>query len=121
MYHRGDLIGLGLPDQVTYRRCGNEDLQGHTASFFVDTLEKDLGYYSPESVCQGGSYLLLLFGRKDLDHAVYCLVSTGGMQSTKDKMSRRGCLNSQGDRFKVSHLTHQDNVRVFPKSPAQGS
>ena len=67
-----------------------------------------------------GPCLCLLLRRKHVDQAMDGCRSRAGVKGRKGQMSRfrdaKGCLSS----FRISHLSHQHNIRVLSQSHPQG-
>ena len=122
--HQERLVDVALRrrDVLVDRRRG--DLLRHDATELpfcrVLTPAEGLGKDSDQTPRELYSDLRLLFRWEDIDHPVHGLGGGAGVQGSENEMSGFGGAHGQLDGLQIPHLTHQDHVRVFAQSCAQG-
>ena len=119
LHHGVDLLDLPLPDHVSDRVVGEQDLETGHPPQAVGGREEGLGHDALERVRELHAYLLLLRGREDVDDAVDRARRTLRMQRRKDEVTGLGGGERGRDRLEVTHLAEEDHVRVLPQRRAQ--
>ena len=119
LHHAGNLMRLALADQVCNRRVHDQHFQRGHPSRLVDSPKKVLRHHALERFRQARFDLVLLVGRKYVDHAVDRLRSARSVQRAEDQVTSGRGGERQFDRLQIPHFTHEDDIRVFPQSAAQ--
>ena len=94
---------------------------GGTEALFFLLNEFSTGKYSyqkladhrSQAVGEHGADLLLIGGRKGVDHAVDGRVGRDRMECTEDEMSSLGGGDGERDSGQIPHLAHHEDVRIL--------
>ena len=117
--HTRDLVCFAFTYQVGDSGGKHEDLERGDPALLVDPLEEILCDNALQRLGQSGPHLVLLFRRKDVDHAVHGFGRAGSMQRAEHQMSGAGCHERQFNCLEVAQLTNQNDVRILAQSSAK--
>ena len=110
------LMGFSLADQIAYRMVRMHDLKRRYTMFSVCRRYQLLGNNGFQCIGQLYPDLLLLVRREYINDTVYRAGCTDGMQCGQYQMSRLRRGDRYTDRLKITHFSHEDNIRIFTES-----
>ena len=113
-----DLLRALLPDQVGDARVHHHHLDGRDPAV-VDARQEPLADHAPKDAGEHGADLLLLRGRKELDHPADGLGGVDRVQGREDEVARLGRLQRGLRGLGVAELADQDRVRVLAEHAAE--
>ena len=102
-------------------RCGHhEDLDGGDHALAVRAGHEALADDALQDRCERDADLVLLVRREHADDAVDRLDSVERVQGRHHEVARLGRVQRGVDGLLVTHLAHEDDIRILPEGGAQG-